>query len=298
MKTKLALLSLALTTVVASAQTISDTKFAIKPTADFGLGNTLSLDYAIPGLTGKDSSANEFGIDFGFKIWQLGKNSLEANIGVAFGKIPLTLDLAKMDYHYDAPAEADMDNEPYIRYYELAGIHQEISTKRLSVPLYVNYKYQICKWVGVHAMLGYKFGVCFSPVVSNSIGNVFSYGVYPQYDNLMIDAPYMNGFGETSLSKAQTLKPQVNSFTSAFLVGAGAEVAIWGPLSVDVSLRFEGSMNNIFKGSKSDTGNFDAVNAPVTYTVATGQQVKPLSHYLTLSQFSRLSLAASLIYRF
>lgn len=297
-KIKFALIGLAVSALASSAQTVSNPKFAIKATADLGIGNAISLGYGLPEISGKSQAANEFGIDFSLKIWELGKNSIDANIGLGYSSLPLTLDVAKMDYHYDAPAEADMDNEPYIRYYELDGMHQKLSSKRIAIPLYLNYNYQVCKWVGVHAMLGYKFGINFSPKISESSGNAFCYGVYPQYDDLMIDASYMNEFGESSLNSADSDKPKLNGVTCGFLVGLGAEFRIWGPVSVDLSLRYEAGMDNVYKGSESDVWKLDAENAPVSYTVAGGQKVKPLSHYLTMSKLSRLSLAASLIYRF
>ena len=45
-------------------------------------------------------------------------------------------------------------------------------------------------------------------------------------------------------------------------------------------------------------GNFDANNAPITYTVKDGQRIKCLTDYIQSSKFSELSLNISFMYRF
>lgn len=283
--------------LIASAQNVGNDKFSVKATADMGMGNSLSTDYNFPGMTSK-SSSSDFGVEFGCAIWQQKRHSLELNAGLGYGSISLKADVLALDYHYNAPAEADMDQETYIRYYELDGVHQKIKTERITIPLYLNYRFQLNRMVSFHALLGYKFGFNFSPKVTEVSGNVFCYGVYPQYGDLLIDASYMNMFGESTLSDEGMSKPELNTFTPSFMAGVGVEFCIWGPLAVDVSLRYEDSMTDIFKARNYDIVSFDASDAPMTYLVAEGQKVKPLSSYLSTSKLSRLSLAASLVYRF
>lgn len=273
-------------------------RFAIKATADFGLGKSLDLDPGLEGLGAKSDSFTDYGITLGWRIWQKGRHSMEVNIGAGHGRIPLAFDAASLDYSYNAPADADMDNESYIRFYELDALHQKVTVDRISVPLYFNYNFQACRWIGLHAMIGYKFGVNYSPEISQTDGKAFSYGVYPQYDNLMIDAGYMNGFGVTSLSAGQVGKPSVNRFTSSLLFGAGVEFRIWGPVYVDASCWYEAGMTDIYRGFSSDIGEMSEADAPVTYTVAQGQRMKSLTEYLTLSKLSRFSVSGSLIFRF
>lgn len=286
-----------LSAFTASAQNAVNERFAIKATADIGIGNALSTGFALSGMDTK-SSSSDFGVDFGWTFWKHNHNSLEVNIGLGYGRTSLTADLSKLDYHYAAPAEADMDNEPYIRYYELKGMHQKIVSDRMTLPVYLNYRYEISRIFSVHALAGFKFGFNVSSKLDDVKGNVFSYGIYPQYDNLMIDASYMNSFGEAVLDSDQAVKPATNGVTASLMAGVGAEIRIWGPLAADVTLRYEGAMNDTFKSEYSKTGSFDAENAPVSYTVADGQKVQALSGYLSKSKMSRLSCGISLICRF
>ncbi len=300
-----------LSVFTASAQSVVNDRFAIKATADIGMGNALSTNCAVQGMSTKASSS-DFGIDFGWTFWKQNFHSLEANVGLGYGRTTLTATLPDMEYNYSAPAEADMDMDPYIRYYELSDLHQKIRANRVTLPLYVNYRYQTSKIVSVHALLGFKLGFNVSSKVAKTKGCAFSYGRYPQYDDLVIDAPCMNEFGEAILTTDQTLRPRRNEVTFSFLTGLGAEIQVCESFAVDVSLRYEGAMNDMFKTVTSDVvsdwstdenpllqvKNFDAENAPVRYTVADGQTVTAFSNYLKRANMSRLSFGISFIYRF
>ncbi len=285
-----------LVALTGTAQTAGREKFAIKATADIGIGNALSTRCALPGMDAK-SASSDFGIDFGWTFWSQRENSLEANIGLGYGRTSLKANLSGMEYHYAAPAAADMDNEPYIRYYALDGVHQNIRIGRLTIPIYLNYRYQINDRFSLHALAGMKLGF---NVVENftSRGKAFSYGVYPQYDNLMIDASYMNGFGASTLGRNETITPDVHAVTFSLMAGVGADVRIWESFYAGLTFKYEGAVNNMYKSIKADPDAFNANTAPVTYTVAEGETVKPLSSYLTSSKLSRFSCVISLFYRF
>ncbi len=281
----------------AGAQDWQNNNFSIKASADIDLVNNMKIDCALPNMSTK-SSSSYFGIDFGWTFWKQCNSSFEANIGLGYGRTSLKAKLPELDYHYSAPAAADMDNEPYIRYYELDGLKQTITTDRLAVPIYVTYHYHFNEILSVHALVGLKVAFNVSSKIAKSEGNAFSYGVYPQYDNLMIDAPYMNCFGESRLESDQTLKPKVYLASPSLMAGVGAEVRIWGPISADLTIKYEEVVSNMYKWTASKNSDFNAENAPVRYTVAEGQKVTPLSSYLTTSTLSRLNCSISLLYRF
>lgn len=283
--------------LMATAQNTDNEKYLIKATADFGIGNSMATEYTIPGISDKSSSSN-FGIEFGWRIWELNRNSLEANVGVGYGFTSLNADLQPMNFHYSAPIEADMDMDPYIRYCDMGDLHQKIKTQTISLPLYVTYRYKASKIFSLHAFLGFRFGYNFSSKVTETSGNIFSYGIYPQYDDLLIDAPYMNQFGNAAIDLDQTLSPKVSRLNSNLMLGIGAELKIYGPLSIDVSMRYEGATTDMFNDMKYDITNFTIYDAPVTYTVKDGQKIKPLTEYLSLSKMSQFRYSASLIFRF
>lgn len=292
------LAALCATALTGAAQTADNHDFALKASAEFGLTNSFSISSALPGLTGKASETN-YGLGFGWTFFRSHGHSLEANVGVALAYSPstVTLDLGALDYNYAASAAADMDGEAYQRYYELSGMSQKVSASHLTLPIYLTYAYRCTGWLNVHADAGIRLGFITGSGLDKVSGKAFSYGVYPQYDDLIIDADYMNGFGNSDLSAARHMTPESEGFNAALLVGAGAEFRIYGPLSADLSLRYNIGLTDMYKGSYKG-GAFTESTAPVSYTVAGGQTVRPLTDYLRSSKLSQLSLRIALIYRF
>lgn len=288
----------ALTFFTASPQNIDNEKFAVKVIAANSFGESLNTNFANPTISSKSSNSKILEIDFGLTIWRLNRHSLEANIGVGYNAISFDADMSGLDFHYSAPPEADMDNDTYIRYSKLDGLYQKIKTERITLPLYLDYRFQCSKVFSLHALLGFRFGYSISSNVSENSGHIFNYGIYPQYDDLMIDAPYLNAFGSSVLDSSNALKPTANHLSAAFLTGIGAEFRLFGPLAIEASVRYEGETSNIFRTQYPDILTFNATNAPVSYTVAQGQKVRALSDYLTLSKPSALSYALSLLFRF
>ena len=271
-------------------------KFSLKPHVDIGVGNAMSLDSDISDLS-KSASNMDFGLDFGYTFWQLGGNRLEANIGVGYSATNLKLTAPSMSYSYDAPASADEDGNTYVRHYQLSDMEQKVSLGYFTVPVYLTYGYRINKTVGVHADLGFKLGFKCGSSLKSVSGTASSYGVYPQYDNLMIDAPWLNGFGTTSLGDAARGDVSASGVYASLLVGAAVDVRIYGPLWFNAGIRYNCGFTNSFK--QEYKGNaFTAETAPVTYTVAGGQEVKPLTGYLSSSKLSPFSIHLGFDVRF
>ncbi len=280
-----------------SSSDLSAQKFAVNVHDYIGLGSPLNLKPTLD-FDSKKSSGNEFGVDFGWRFWQKNNLSLQANIGLGYRNLSTDIALSKLDYSYSAPATADMDDETYIRYYELKDLKQKCKVNQLTIPVYLTYGYQCTDWLAVHADLGLKFGINAGSKVSGISGSSFSYGVYPQYDNLMIDAGYLNDFGEGNIAEAAAVNPEASSLCTSLLVGVGAEFKIYGPISADLSVRYENGFNDVFKSEPTNGNGFTSTNAPVTYTVADGTVAKPLTNYFKTSKLSQLALGISLNYRF
>lgn len=271
-------------------------KFSLKPHVDIGVGNAMSLESDIWDLS-KSASNMDFGLDFGYTFWQLGGNRLESNIGVGYSTTNLKLTAPSMSYSYDAPASADEDRNTYVRHYQLSDMEQKMNLGYFTVPVYLTYGYQINKTVGIHADLGIKLGFKCGSSLKSVSGTASSYGVYPQYDNLMIDAPWLNGFGTTSLADAASGGVSSSGVYASLLVGAAVDVRIYGPLWFNTGIRYNYGFTNSFK--QEYKGNaFTAQTAPVTYTVAGGQEVKPLTGYLSSSKLSPFSVHVGLTVKF
>ena len=273
--------------------------FAVKAYGDIGLGKGMSLTTGLPGMTSK-SSSNTFGVDFGYTFWKNGGNSLEANIGLGYRMASATFDTAPMSYSYSAPASADEDGNPYIRHTNLSAMTQKTTLGYFNIPIYLQYQYRITKWLGVHADFGFGLGFRCANSTGSTSGTATSYGVYPEYNNLVIKADYLNCFGERSLSEATTGKAEAKGFAASVMAGAGFEFYIANPVSIDLGIRYNAGLTDVFAGhyDVSSASGYSAESAPVTYTASDGLQVKALSYYFTKSRLSPLSLHVGVNVRF
>lgn len=290
----LTILACGLTAPQAMAQ-----KFALKAYDDIALKNTMTvsttLTEVVPG-----SSSNSFGLDFGYTFWRKKGNSLEANIGIGYSASSASFDIAEMSYNYAAPASADEDGNPYQRYTQLSDVRQKISFGYLNIPVYLQYEYKFIKWLGVYANIGVNLGFRLANSSSSITGTAKTYGVYREYDQLVIKADYLNDFGLRYLDEAVRGKDDINGFSAALKCGAGLEIFAAEPVSFVVGISYNHGFTDVFKGQYDITSTeaINAENAPVTYTVEGGQQVKALSDYVTKSKFSPLSLHLGVNIRF
>ena len=276
-------------------------KFAIKGYDNIGLGNSMKVEKTDDGQTSK-SNFNAFGLDFGYTFWRKGGNSLEANIGFGYTSASAKIGIGDMSYHYSAPAYADEDGNPYERYYELTDLKQKASLGYLTVPIYLDYQYKPIKWLGLHAMVGVGLGFGLDSTISTGdvTGTAKAWGVFPEYDDLLIDEDYLDDFGVRNLAGRGSGKPDANKFAANLICGAGLEFYTYEPVSFEIGVRYNYGFTNAFKGKYEapQNGTFTAETAPVTYTVAEGTQVRSLTDYTGGGRLQSLSLHLGINVRF
>lgn len=274
-------------------------KWAIKGYGDIGLGRSLSVSEAGTGQS-TGSNSNSFGLDVGYTFWQKGTQSLEANIGVGYSINRVDFGIGEMEYHYSAPTYADEDGNAYERYYRLSDLRQKTGMEYVNVPVYLQYRYRPVKWLGLYAEAGVGLSFNTKTWRDSVSGTAYAYGVFPEYDDLLIDADYLDDFGERSLGGRGANGKSVGSFGASLMVGAGLEIFTYEPVSFVVGVRYNHAFSNVFTGRYAPTsdGAYTAETAPVTYTVADGTMVKSLADYTTKSRLSPLSLHVGINIRF
>lgn len=272
---------------------VLDSRFAVKAHGEIGVGSALSMKTSQADMSHK-SSMNSFGIDFGYMFWQHNGMSLSVNAGLDYDILNAKLNIGSMKYDYAANADADMDGDTYRRYYKLSNLHQGIGMEYISIPVYLNFTYRFNEWIGVYANVGIKPGFKTCSKVKSFTGDVYSYGIYPQYDNLMMNDEWLNDFGNRQLTESQVAMPEVKGFNMSILAGAGVEAKIYGPLYASLGINYNAGLTNVFK-SKSTVGSSTPL---VSYTVAHGQQAESLTSMMSKSKISHLAVNITLIYRF
>lgn len=285
--------------IVISSQQVSAQNYAVKAYGDLGLGKAMSLTTALPGMTHK-SSSNAFGVDFGYTFWRKGGSSLEANIGLVYRMASTTFDIPSLSFDYAAPASADEDGNPYQRYTTLTDVNHKVNIGYFNIPIYLQYQYRLTKWLGVHADVGFGLGFKCIGKIGSTTGIANSYGVYQEYNQLVIKANYLNDFGETFLDEAKEGNADIKGFNASVMAGAGFEFYIANPVSIDLGISYNVGLTDVFTAHYdiSSASGYSIESAPVTYSVAEGQQVKALSDYVTKSRLSPFSLHVGVNIRF
>lgn len=274
-------------------------RFALKAYDNLGLGNPMSVTHAQPDQSHK-SSYNAFGLDFGYTFWRKGGNSLEANIGFGYAAAGTTFTLPAMDYHYSAPAYADEDGNPYERYYQLSDMKQTASVGYFTLPIYLEYQYRCFRWLGVKAEVGVGLGFRLHSGMGKVSGLAKAWGVFPEYDDLLIDEDYLDDFGTRQITKATVVDDMAHNFNASIMCGAGFEFYAYEPVSFEVGVRYNAGLTSVFNGKQIVTHGqaYTHETAPVFYTVADGTQVRALSDYTTKSKLNPLSLHMGITVRF
>lgn len=284
----------------ALAPQASAQKFAIKGYDNIGLGKVMSVTNVQPGQTSK-SIYNAFGIDFGYTFWRKGANSLEANLGIGYSMTKSTFSIGNFKYNYAAPSYADEDKNPYQRYYEIDYLKQRNTIGYFHVPVYLEYQYKPLKWLGIHAEAGVTFGFLARKPSGMTTGSAYAYGVFPEYDDLLIDEDYLDDFGRRTVVGKATC--DASGFAANIMCGAGFEFYTYEPVSFELGVRYNYGLTQAFNGNNitpSADGSmvYTHETAPVYYTVAEGTQVRSLSGFTSKSRLNVLSLHLGINVRF
>ena len=272
-------------------------RFIIRPNVSIGLGNALNIQSDVS-LSSHKASSISYGVDFGYNLWGDTKNSISVNLGIGYSSMSLNLEASDLSFNYSAPAQADMDGNTYIRYYDITGFKEEIKTNLIAIPIYFGYTYNITKWLGVYLNLGATLGIKSGSTLNSVNGDASVYGIYRQYGDLKIEESYLNNFGSHKLNNAEKGEVNVNGFSSSLLLGFGFDLKIYGPIWFNAGIRYNLGLGNIYSHTYDTSGSFTSANAPVTYTVANGENVKSLTDYFSKSSLSSLALNLGLSIKF
>ncbi len=275
-------------------------RWRVRPNYELTLGSFYNVDAA----SGIESSASgmSLGVDVGYVIPSRSKFKIGIFTGVGFSSGKLSLSAADINYNYEAPGSADMDGDTYIRYYELTGASQSVKLSHITVPLYVDLEYRINQRISIFADLGLKAYFNSGSKIDKFSTDVYSYGVYPQYGDLMMNETWLNDFGNTSLALGDVRAAgPFKSFSADIMAGIGARVKIYGPLSLDLTLMYAAPVINRLETKELQAlpaGRVSQAEIPVQYTVSTGQTVEnTLLDYCKIKS-NPLKLKIGLTYKF
>lgn len=259
-------------------------RLRLKAHYDLGLGKAYQLD-GDNLLKSSDSKASSFGLDFGYMFSSKSSFSLGAFIGV--GMTQSTIDLAYENPDYQFTSTADVDGDTYTRHYRNLALKQSMKLSELNVPLYMDMNYSFNPYFSVFADLGVRLNFDMKHEVDATEGSAYVYGVYHQYDGLVLDEQWgYNGFGQQTYGPSQLLSKElldVNSFTVDGVGSLGFRFNIpTTPLTFELGLSYLMGLTEVVKTANVTQLTTDG-NLPVVYNTVSGMESTEHLHNLSES---------------
>lgn len=273
----------------------------LRPYYDMALDGAYTID--APEGFETTSSGMDAGLDIGYCF---GSRKFRMGIffgaGISTGKFDISA--TGLNYNYSAYSDADMDGEDYQRYYEIERAGMSVKTNHIAVPLYLEFEIRPSRRFSIYLHAGAKGYLNMGSKIENADASLYSYGIYPQHDNLRMDESWLNGFGDAQMTIADYHGDEIfNSIAADAMGGLGLRLLLFGPLSLDVGATY---MHTIINRINDDT-NYDGFRpegqisqwmAPVTYTVSGGQVYSNLLTNYCKIKTSPLRLHIGLTFKF
>lgn len=263
------------------------------------------------GLSLSKSIHHEFGLDLGYMIPTNGLFQMGFYAGVGFASSSVVLGMDTIHYHYQAGSEADIDGDSYTRHYTIERASQKLSMKDLTIPIYLDFNFHLHKIVSLYLDLGIKNYINLSANLSDLTGTYSSWGVYPQYSDLVLDhTTCLTQFAASGTAlPAQTTSStmDINGYSMDLLSALGVRVKLkdkqFFPLYFDFSIGYQHSLLAPYKNANALTvsdiqGNVSAQEAFSTYTVESGESTMPLSAFVSELNRKMVTLNFGITYKF
>ncbi len=281
----------------------------IRPKIEFNIGNTYSFggDYGNEML--ESETMLEYGLDFGYAIVKKPKFKLSLFTGASFVKSNLEFkqDELAYKYYYSAPSTIDYDGDTYERHYEVANMNAKMDITQIAIPLYLDFDFQFSRRLSAFVQMGVKTFVSTSCSVKDFTTNVKTYGVYPQYGNLVMENFKPNNFAVQTVS-VDNQDVETGSMILDAFGAAGFRLRLFGGLFLDASLNYQTSITPVAEadvsldlGHRADEGSgriVDENKALITYTFAEGEQVKTFTNLFDEIKRSGLRVNVGLLFKF
>lgn len=281
-------------------------RMRVSVNTDFSMGKPFTLEGNSLVNVDKQSSFG-LGVDFGYNLPI--KGAFKLGLYTGLGYTSNTIDLSLSDYKTSFTTDQDVDHDTYKRYYENVNIVQSVKFSELNVPLYLDMSVALGNVVSLY----FDGGVIGHLNMSNSIdvtqGSGYVYGVYPQYDNLLLDEHWgYNGFGDLNLTNANLSEnkvPNIKSFYADLLLGGGLRFSIpQTPVAIEAGFRYQSSLMEIV----SNSGDRASVGGDVSYnssilknTIRNTESVevmRSLTDVFSSIKRNALNMHLSIIYKF
>ena len=273
-------------------------KLRMKPHYDLGLGDAYTVDGS-NALGNPKSSTSSFGIDIGYSFPSEGMLKTAMFFGLGLEQSHVDLSFRSNDYFYNT--DADVDHDSYVRHYSDLSLSQSVKLSELYVPVYLDLSYRANRLLSVYADLGAQININMKHDIDKTSGSAIIYGVYPQYDNLMLDGGWgYNGFGAHYYGSQDLVSDGlegVAAYTVDVLAGAGFRISIpKTALAIDFGFGYQLGLMDVITNDNGQIGLENGATNPVVFNTVSGTNSTERLHNLseTLSGMKRKTLKLNL----
>ena len=249
------------------------------------------------------SSSNEFAVDFGYVFPSSTKLKTGLFLGVGASMNNIKFNSESFEYSTETDGNADIDGDTYTRYYSLKDVKQEFSTLDIVIPFYVDLEYRFSQWFSMYMDLGAKAYLNMEATMEHFEGKYSTYGVYPKYDNLMLDERSgINGFTNNGVLSEENLVNELTpeSFSIDAFGSLGFRATIVKGLQLNCGVSYQMGLNDyVAPYENAVDGSKFLRNALVNYTTADNREnIRNLVEAATSIKRQSLKLNVGLILKF
>jgi hypothetical protein len=270
-------------------------KWCMRPGVNFALWDTYTIGSHLNGLSTSTNQA-DIGLDFGYELQTSNKLHTTFFLGLAYSQSYFEMKYSLADYV--TSSSVDVDGDSYERHYSKMSISQGAWVKELSIPLSASFSHPFSNRVSIYVNIGGRLNLNVDKTTTSATGSSHVYGVYPQYDNLIMDETWgYNGFGDVIFSdRNMDDNIKTNTFTADVFgeLGVRYRLGNTSPLSIELGINYIQQVGNTFKSCSHSNSDIESNN--LVYPTLSGMQVQ--EHMTSLTRTLNKSRRSGMLIHF
>ena len=286
------------------------TRWRLKPHVDFLMGDAFNIETVNDNAIQASSSSFGWGIDVGYVYPTEKKVKWGLFFGIGFQKSEYSLNIPNIAYSYNAESHADIDGDRYIRYYSMANTKYRTELNEIYIPFYWDMDCRLNNRFSIYANFGLKAYASYAKEKVNFETNYTTYGVYPQYGNLLINAETfgpdnsINGFVDNVHLVRENVNDDILSdYTLDGFIGLGLRSRIYKDWYLDLGAYYQTNLYENYNCTDDvavlqNASTLTVRKVPMSYTTYEGEHVENISSYISSMRRSAFCLNVGVMWKF
>lgn len=271
-------------------------RWRIKPYVEIPVGEIFKYKGNNSSKFNIETSSIDFGINVGYSVFTKPKFKLSifSGIGLVSCSANFKYD-GKCQYSYKS--KGDIDGDTYTRYYEISNLKAKQNNKQLYIPLSLDFDFQFYNKFSLYLQAGAKACYLYKNNFTDIHADIYSYGIYPQYDNLRIDDLPSLGFGYSTID-VTSQDIDTKTITICPYTGLGFRLNIYKSLFLDSNVSYQ-MWNSVYKNDRViSLYNPVEHNSLISYNNSNGNEVKNFANLFENISLGGIKINIGLLFKF